>query len=429
MAVSFRSPRGVRDILPGESDCWRRAESAILDILRRHGYDEIRLPVVESTELFARSVGEHTDIVAKEMYSFPDRKGDSLTLRPEGTAGCVRAAIQHSLLAAGPVRLWYSGPMFRYERPQQGRYRQFEQLGLEAFGMPGSDIAAEILALTWECWRRLAIEQAVTLEINTLGDFCTRRTFGQALTEWLRPRVDDLDADSRRRLDGNPLRIFDSKVPKTQALLERAPALADFLDADSKRSFEGLQELLTALGVPFRVNPRIVRGLDYYTGVVFEWTTELLGAQCALCAGGRYDGLVESLGGPPISAMGMAIGMDRVVELLSTSVPLEGRQDQADLYVLSVGDELQAAAMCVAADLRRQLPDLCILCHCGGGALKKRMKRADQSGARLALILGENERLSDQILIKPLRETVPQELAAMAGLAERVRGLLGMQRP
>ncbi|MEE4362059.1 MAG: histidine--tRNA ligase [Pseudomonadales bacterium] len=418
----IQSIRGMPDVLPGDSVRWQWVEDSVRDVLARHGYRELRLPVLEYTGLFARSVGETSDIVEKEMYSFEDRGGESVTLRPEGTAGCVRACEEHGLLYNQTQRLWYAGPMFRYERPQKGRYRQFEQIGAEAFGLPGPDIDAELMVMTAAMWQVLGIADAVTLELNTLGAPEARRAYREALVAYLEPRAEGLDEDSQRRLHRNPLRIFDSKDPGTQALLAEAPGLHDWLDDASRAHFDGLRRLLDAAGVDYVVNPRIVRGLDYYTRTVFEWTTDRLGAQGTVCAGGRYDGLVELLGGRPTPGIGFAMGVDRLHLLAEAmdAVP-SSLAREVDVYLLPLDDDQTGAALALARRLREAVPGLRLQLHCGGGKPKARFRRADASGAELALIVGETEAAAQTVSVKPLREEGEQRTLTQDALIEALR--------
>lgn len=373
-------------------------------VLAQYGYDEIRMPVVEQTELFKRSIGEVTDIVEKEMYTFEDRNGDSLTLRPEGTAGCVRAGEQHGLLFNQVQRLWYMGPMFRHERPQKGRYRQFHQIGVECFGMEGPDIDAELLLMTARIWRALGLRDEVTLELNSLGSAEDRRRYREALVAYLSRHRDRLDEDSLRRLETNPLRILDSKNPETQKVLEDAPSLWEHISEDSREHFETLKKLLDEAGLPYRVNTRLVRGLDYYGKTVFEWVTDALGAQGTVCAGGRYDGLVEQLGGKSTPAVGFAMGLERLVLLLETLelIP-ESVNRNADIYVLAMGEQARSYAFSAAESLRDSMPSSVVVTHCGGGGFKSQMKKADRSGARLAIIVGDDEVAEECASIKDLR--------------------------
>jgi len=392
----------MNDILPDETPYWQFLERTVSRLLESYGYGEIRLPVVEQTELFKRSIGEVTDIVEKEMYTFDDRNGESLTLRPEGTAGCVRAAIQQGLLGV-PQRLWYAGPMFRYERPQKGRQRQFHQVGAEAFGVASPDMDAELILISARLWRLLGIADDVQLQLNSIGSSEARRAYRDALVAYLERHRDALDEDSQRRLGSNPLRILDSKNAGTQALLDDAPALADHLDDESRADFDRLCDLLQAAAVPFTVNPRLVRGLDYYNKTVFEWVTDRLGAQGTVCAGGRYDGLVEQLGGRATPGVGFAMGMERLVLLLREKDALAAANTGSDVYVVAVGDDAQRAALAAVEAIRDRRPQLRIVQHTGGGSFKSQMKKADRSGARVALIWGEDEVASATVTLKPLR--------------------------
>ncbi|WP_439136131.1 histidine--tRNA ligase [Pseudomaricurvus sp.] len=408
--------RGMNDLLPGDSAAWQYLESTVADVVQGYGYQEIRFPILEQTELFKRSIGEVTDIVEKEMYTFSDRNDESLTMRPEGTACCVRACEQHGLLYNQTQRLWYHGPMFRYERPQKGRLRQFHQIGIETFGMDGPDIDAELLLMTARLWKELGISDAVTLQLNTLGSSESRAEYRAALVDYLSARKDQLDEDSQRRLDSNPLRILDSKNPETQALLNDAPALHDHLDEESRTHFEQLKALLDAAGIAYEINPRLVRGLDYYGKTVFEWVTTRLGAQGTVCAGGRYDGLVEQMGGKPTPAVGFAMGVERLILLLQElNVIPEGLNQSVDVYVVAMGD-VQAQAFAVAELVRSGLPHLRVMNHCGGGNFKKQMKKADASGADVAIIIGEDEAANGQATIKYLRDDKPQQTLAVEEL-------------
>lgn len=399
----------MNDLLPADSPLWQYVESVVTDILTRYAYQEIRFPIVESTELFKRSIGEVTDIVEKEMYTFEDRNGDSLTLRPEGTACCVRACEENGLLYNQTQRLWYMGPMFRHERPQKGRYRQFHQIGVETFGIQGPDIDAEVLVLSARILRELGVADHVRLQINSLGSTEARTTYKQALVAYLEQVKDQLDEDSKRRLESNPLRILDSKDANTQSLLNAAPVLLDYLDDASREHFEGLKSLLDAAGIAYEVNPRLVRGLDYYGKTAFEWVTDKLGSQSTVCAGGRYDGLVEQLGGKSTPAVGFGIGLERLVLLLQAveAVP-DGLDQQADVYLVAVGN-VQSVAMQLAERIRDDLPFVRLLLNCGGGNFKSQLKRADKSGAEIALILGEDEAQAEKVSIKFLRDDVEQQ--------------------
>jgi histidyl-tRNA synthetase len=419
--MKIQSIRGMNDMLPEQSATWQYLERTVAELLASYSYGEIRFPILEQTELFKRAVGEVTDIVEKEMYSFDDRNGDSLSLRPEGTAGCVRACTENGLLHNQTQRLWYTGPMFRHERPQKGRLRQFHQVGVEAFGLTGPDIDAELLLITARLWKILKIDHAVTLQINSLGTSADRADYRAALVEYLNARRDQLDEDSQRRLETNPMRILDSKNPDTQALLNSAPSLEDFIDQESRDHFQQLCAMLDAANISYEVNPRLVRGLDYYGKTVFEWVTTNLGAQGTVCAGGRYDGLVEQLGGKPCPGVGFAMGVERLVLLLDELGAVPDSVDQAvDLYLLAVGN-VEQQALVLAENLRSDCPNIRLECHCGGGSFKSQIKRADKSGARIALILGEDEVASDTVGVKYLREDRPQKTVAQSELS----GLLG----
>lgn len=397
--------RGMNDNLPGQTVRWQYLESTLERILTSYNYSEIRFPILERTELFKRSIGEVTDIVEKEMYTFDDRNGDSLTLRPEGTAACVRACEEHGLLYNQTQRLWYMGPMFRYERPQKGRLRQFHQLGVEAFGMQGPDIDAEVILVSARLWRELGIDQHLTLQLNTIGTSINRRDYGKALVDYLSDRHSELDADSQRRLESNPLRILDSKDPNTQALLKDAPKLHDFVDPDSMAHFQGVCAILDACGVNYEVNQRLVRGLDYYCNTVFEWVTDQLGAQGTVCAGGRYDGLVKQLGGRDTPAVGFAMGIERCSLLLETLQAYPSDVDAGpDIFVMAPDDKVGVELMSLVESLRRAMPSVQCVANCGGGSFKSQMKRADKSGAQFAVIAGERELADNSVLIKPLRD-------------------------
>ena len=398
----IQAVRGMNDVLPDESPRWQYLEERIRRLLASWCYQEIRFPVLEQTQLFKRSIGEVTDIVEKEMYTFDDRNGDSLTLRPEGTACSVRAADQHGLLYNQLRKLWYMGPMYRHERPQKGRYRQFHQLGVEAFGMPAADIEAELLMLCAEFWRQLGLTDSVRLELNNLGSSEERARYGAALREYLLPLKAELDADSQRRLDSNVLRILDSKVPATRALLEQAPRLEEYIGTATGKEFERLLQLLESCGLAWQMNSSLVRGLDYYNGLVFEWTTDCLGAQGTVCAGGRYDGLVTQLGGTATPAVGFAMGLERLLLLMEENDSFPATlASQVDVYLAVVGEGVQAQALNLALALRNTLPDIRVLTHCGGGKYNSQLKKAFASGARCAVIL-EGESLQQTVKIKVL---------------------------
>lgn len=404
MGRKVQAIRGMNDILPGQSSVWQYLERTVSEVVNGYGYQQIRFPIVEQTELFKRGVGETTDIVEKEMYTFEDRNGESLTLRPEGTASCVRAADQAGLLFNQTQRLWYVGPMFRYERPQKGRYRQFHQIGVESFGMATPDIDAELIILTARLWKKLGLLEHVELQLNTIGVAAARETFKAALVDYLTEFKDQLDEDSQRRLSTNPLRILDSKDEATQKVLLNAPSLEDFIDDESREHFERLQAILKANDVPFVINRSLVRGLDYYGKTVFEWVTSHLGAQATVCAGGRYDGLVEQLGGRATPAVGFAMGVERLVLLLETLelIPEEAK-DATDIFVVSFGDEAELASFVVAEQLRNANQGWTVLRHCGGGNFKNQMKKADKSGARFTLILGESEVSEGIVQVKDMQ--------------------------
>lgn len=415
--MKLQSIRGMNDLLPEQSATWQYLERTVAEVLGRYSYREMRFPILEQTELFKRAVGEVTDIVEKEMYSFDDRNGDSLSLRPEGTAGCVRACTQNGLLHNQTQRLWYTGPMFRHERPQKGRLRQFHQIGVEAFGLNGPDIDAELLLITARLWKTLKIDHAVSLQINSLGTSADRKTYRTALVDYLMARQEQLDEDSQRRLQTNPMRILDSKNQDTQALLNDAPKLADFIDQESRDHFEQLCAVLDAANINYEINPRLVRGLDYYSKTVFEWVTTSLGAQGTVCAGGRYDGLVEQLGGKPCPGVGFAMGLERLVLLLDElDVVPDSIGQTVDLYIVAVGN-IELEALVLAEDLRSQCPNIRIESHCGGGSFKSQIKKADKSGAAVALILGEDEVASATAGVKFLREEKPQQSVAQTELA------------
>ncbi len=407
--------RGMRDVLPPEARRWRVIEEAVREVLHSAAYEEVHLPLLEFTELFARGVGEATDIVEKEMYTLLDRDDASLSLRPEGTASCVRALQENGLLYNQTQRVFYSGPMFRYEKPQRGRYRQFHQIGVEAFGLAGPDIDAELLALSATCWRRLGIAANVRLEINTLGAAPARRAYREALVAYLTPHQGKLDEDSQRRLTTNPLRILDSKAEATQALLAEAPRLPEFVDAESHAHFAELLGMLDALGIHYVHNPNLVRGLDYYTHTVFEWITDDLGAQGTLCGGGRYDGLVERLGGKPTPAAGFAIGLDRTA-LLHEVVHQDPMAAGADVYVCSL-DSTQTAAVLGIAERLREATEARVRMHMGGGNLKKQMKRADACGATWAVLVGRDELDAGMLTLKHLVNGEQQTLSENEAIA------------
>ncbi len=427
MSQTLQAVRGMNDILPDDAETWEYFEDIVRDWLQSYGYRPIRMPIVEPTPLFKRAIGEVTDIVEKEMYSFEDAlNGEHLTLRPEGTASCVRAAIQHSLVASGgPQRLYYYGPMFRHERPQKGRYRQFHQIGVEALGYAGPETDAELILMCARLWEDLGLED-VTLEINSLGAAEERAQHRAELIAYLEQHQDRLDEDARRRLHTNPLRILDTKNPELHAIVEAAPRLADYLGEASKAHFEAVQVFLKDAGIPYRINHRLVRGLDYYNRTVFEWVTTRLGAQGTICAGGRYDGLVEQLGGKPLPAAGFAIGIERLL-LLWQACGGEAERAVPDAYVVNVGEAAQRLAMRAAESLREH--GFAVLMHCGGGSFKSQMKKADGSGAPVAIVVGEDEAAAGEVGLKPLRGSGAQQRVSLDALPEAMAGLLYSEEP
>jgi histidyl-tRNA synthetase len=416
MSSKPRAIRGMNDILPGVSGTWRYLESVVQDIVRSYGYSEIRLPLLEYTELFKRSIGEVTDIVEKEMYTFPDRNGESLTLRPEATAGMVRAGMTNGLFHNQKQKLWTSGPMFRYEKPQAQRYRQFYQFDVEAVGYDGPDVDAELIIMSARLWRRLGISK-ISLQINSLGTPEARVRYREALVEYFSGVKNALDEDSIRRLEQNPLRILDSKNPDMQAIVEAAPVMLDFLDEESAEHYDGLKVLLDAAGVTYVENPRLVRGLDYYSRTVFEWVTDALGSQGAVCSGGRYDGLVEKLGGRATPAVGWAMGIERFVALYEACGG-KAPASNADVYIAALGKGTLERAFALAEELRDSISGIQVDMNLGGGSFKSQMKRADKSGAAFALILGEQELADDCVGLKPMRSADEQSSVALDDLAE-----------
>lgn len=417
MTKNLQAIRGMNDGLPEYTPIWAGVEAAAKAILSTYGYREIRLPIVEKTDLFVRSIGAVTDVVEKEMYTFTDRNGDSLTLRPEGTAGCVRACVEHGLLHNQIQRLWYMGPMFRHEKPQKGRYRQFHQIGVEAYGLAGPDIDAEIICLSMRLWKQLGITADITLQINSLGSAAARTAHREQLVAYFQAHWQALDEDSQRRLHSNPLRILDTKNPAMAELVAEAPLLMDHLDVDSQAHFDGLKTLLDDNHIAYEVNPRLVRGLDYYNGTVFEWVTDRLGAQGTVCAGGRYDGLVEQLGGRPTPAIGFALGLERLIGMLSES-GYQGDDHKPHVYLVLVGESAERQGLLLAEALRNHFPFMRLQVNCGGGGFKAQLKRADRSEATFALILGEDEVKANDITLKPLREQSEQVTISQADLPE-----------
>jgi len=405
---SVQAVRGMHDILPEQSPRWQYAENIIKQVLASYCYHEIRLPIVEKTELFKRSIGEVTDIVEKEMYTFDDRNNDSLTLRPEGTAGCLRACLEHGLLHNQVHRLWYYGPMFRHERPQKGRYRQFYQLGVETYGLAGPDIDAEVIALTDRMWKKLGIRSKVRLELNTLGTIEERLAYREKLVEYFNQHLELLDEDSLRRLETNPLRILDSKNRDLKQVIQNAPELLDYMGDESRNHFETLTQTLDSLGIEYTLNTRLVRGLDYYGKTVFEWVTDDLGSQGTICAGGRYDSLIEQLGGKANHAIGFAMGMERLLLLIEQleDVPVE---KMVDVYMICVGPEAEKVGMCLAEKIRTEIDGIKLQLNCGGGSFKSQFKKADKSGAEFAIIIGEDEVSCNEVSLKPLRTDQQQK--------------------
>lgn len=406
--MKIQAVRGMNDILPHQSATWLWIEQKLTELMQRYGYQHIRMPMLEQVQLFCRSVGEVTDIVEKEMYAFEDRNGDKLALRPEGTAQCVRAGLEHGLFHNQTQRLWYYGPMFRHERPQKGRYRQFYQIGVESFGFAGPDMDAEHLAMMARFWEEIGLAGDIQLQLNTLGSPAARLKYRQVLTAYFTQHAAQLDEDSQRRLLTNPLRILDSKNPEMAELLSRAPQINDHLEDADREHFDGLCNLLKTMGIAYTLNPRLVRGLDYYCHTVYEWTTDKLGAQGTVCGGGRYDKLVEQLGGTSTPAVGFSAGIERLISLV------ELRQQPAthivDAYLVVMEEKLQAQAAVLAERLRTENPTLSLILHCGGGGIKSQMKKADKSGARYALILGEAEAANQTMMVKSLREQLEQQI-------------------
>jgi histidyl-tRNA synthetase len=426
MSKLIQSIRGMHDVLPEDSHRWQTFEQTTRTLMQAYGYREIRMPLVESTDLFCRSIGEVTDIVEKEMYTFEDRNGDMLTLRPEGTASCVRAGLQHGLLHNQVQRLWYNGPMFRHERPQKGRYRQFHQFGVEVYGIATPDIDLELILISARLWKQIGLKN-VRLELNSLGSSQARAKYRQVLVDYLQQHLDKLDEDSLRRLETNPLRILDSKNPELEPVLSAAPKLAEYLDAESQQEFEHLTSSLDTLGIEYTINPRLVRGLDYYCKTVFEWVTDELGAQGTICAGGRYDGLVEQLGGRATAAIGFALGVERILSLLEAQQAVEA--DAVDAYFVLAGENVVMQGLQLAEQIHDEVPDCRLLTNCGGGSMKSQMKKADRSGAKMALILAEDELARGIITVKYLRDQRDQDEVAFAGLSQYISDYLAQYNP
>lgn len=412
----------MKDLIPPTSTYWQRTENKLKDTLHSYGYQEIRFPILEFTQVFKRSIGDVTDIVQKEMYTFDDRNGDSITLRPEGTASCVRTVLEHNLLHQKAQKLWYMGPMFRHERPQKGRYRQFHQLGVECLGLAGPDIDAEVIMLTAKFWQAFGLDK-LRLELNSLGNPEERAQYRAVLTDYFQAHKDSLDEDSVTRLEKNPMRILDSKNPALKDIVSEAPSLLNSLGNESLEHFEALKALLDNANIKYQVNTRLVRGLDYYSKTVFEWITDDLGAQGTVCAGGRYDGLVELLGGKPTPAIGFAMGLERFIELISVNADLPG-EDSADLYLLGPDPRFSAVALILADKLRDALPELRVQVHCGAGSMKSQFKKADRSGASLALVFGGDEIDAEKVTIKPLRTTDEQITVKQADCVTAIKQLL-----
>lgn len=428
MPEIIQAVRGMNDILPPETSLWQHAENVIRRVIQSHGFQELRFPIVEKTELFKRSIGEQTDIVEKEMYTFIDRNDESLTLRPEGTASCVRAGIEHGLLYNQIQRLWYVGPYFRHERPQKGRYRQFHQCGAEVFGLPGPDIDAELILMSSAIFDKLGIKSFVKLQLNSLGTPESRSAYRNHLVQYFKKNKQHLDEDSLKRLNTNPLRILDSKNPDMKELIANAPKLIDHLDEASLAHFEKLQEYLTHAGVNFEINLFLVRGLDYYTKTVFEWVTDKLGAQGTVCAGGRYDGLVDQLGGKPTPALGFAIGMERVILLLNQISHNHKVEGVLHAYLVTDSEASFAVGLKLANYLRSKVFGLRLVVHCGGGSLKNQFKKADKSGAIYAIIIGEHEMKTRSVSLKSLREDIPQQTLYQDELAEYLKLKISKKR-
>lgn len=425
MVEALQAITGMNDILPEQTPVWQYFEETVTGLLASYGYKQIRTPIMEYTGLFKRSIGEVTDIVEKEMYTLDKEDGKSYALRPENTAAVVRAMIEHGLTHAGRVqKLWYCGPMFRRERPQKGRYRQFHQIGVEVFNLAGPDIDAELIALTWRLWKLLGIESAVTLELNSLGSLEARNNYKAALVDYLTIYKNQLDKDSQSRLSTNPLRILDTKIEATKAILVNAPKFTDFIDEDSSEHFKGLLMRLDTLGIPYVLNTNLVRGLDYYNKTVFEWTTTALGAQGTVCGGGRYDGLFEQIGGKPTFGVGFAMGVERLILLLKELGKIPTTLNQLDCYFVAVGEGTESLAFKLSEQVRDQFPQLKLQVNTGGGNFKNQLKKADNSGARYALILGENELSQQKLVCKPLRDDTPQQLVDWADIASHLKQLL-----
>ena len=424
MALMVQAIRGMNDLLPEDTSVWQQVEKVLRQTMSSYGYSEVRMPIVEKTNLFCRAIGEVTDVVEKEMYSFEDRSGDHLSLRPEGTAGCVRAVLEHNLAYNQEQRLWYMGPMFRHERPQKGRYRQFHQMGVEVFGLNGPDIDAELIALTYSIWKKFGIENELELQLNSLGSAQERAAYREDLVKFLEAHFDDLDEDSKRRTHTNPLRVLDTKDEKVIEILKDAPKLSNYFGEETKNHFDRLQKFLDKLGIKYELNDRLVRGLDYYNLTVFEWTTTALGAQGTVCGGGRYDSLVEQLGGSPTKAVGFGLGMERLILLLTTLGKIAPKPN-VDVYVVGAGDEVELHMLEVSNFLRTELPQARIMTHCGGGNFKKQFKKADKVQAKVAVIIGEAEIANKSVTIKDMNnQDAQQQEVAIADAPKAILEIL-----
>ena len=424
MALMVQAIRGMNDLLPEDTSVWQQVEKVLRQTMSSYGYSEVRMPIVEKTNLFCRAIGEVTDVVEKEMYSFEDRSGDHLSLRPEGTAGCVRAVLEHNLAYNQEQRLWYMGPMFRHERPQKGRYRQFHQMGVEVFGLNGPDIDAELIALTYSIWKKFGIENELELQLNSLGSAQERAAYREDLVKFLEAHFDDLDEDSKRRTHTNPLRVLDTKDEKVIEILKDAPKLSNYFGEETKNHFDRLQKFLDKLGIKYVLNDRLVRGLDYYNLTVFEWVTTALGAQGTVCGGGRYDALVEQLGGSPTKAVGFGLGMERFILLLTTLGKIAPKPN-VDVYVVGAGDEVELHMLEVSNFLRTELPQARIMTHCGGGNFKKQFKKADKVQAKVAVIIGEAEIANKSVTIKDMNnQDAQQQEVAIADAPKAILEIL-----
>lgn len=408
MALTVQAVRGMNDLLPDDTSVWQQAEEVLRDVVTSYGFSEVRTPVLEHTALFNRAIGEVTDVVEKEMYTFEDRSGEQLSLRPEGTAGCVRCCLEHSLIYNQEQRLWYMGPMYRHERPQKGRLREFHQMGCEVFGLEGPDIDAELISMTREFWKRFGIDGRLRLELNSLGSAQERAAYRESLVKFLEAHFDELDEDSKRRTHTNPLRVLDTKDPKVIELLKSAPKLSDHFGEKTRAHFDGLRRLLDNQGIEYTINERLVRGLDYYNLTVFEWESSELGAQGTVCGGGRYDGLVEQLGGQPTRAVGFGLGIERLI-LILTNLGIIKPKARWDVSVISSGDGADAYAARVASELRHKLPGVRVFNHCGGGSFKRQFRQADKALARVAVIIGDQEMKDNSVTIKDLRNQDTQQ--------------------